>query len=235
MKTKLVVIKRSDPSIYEVDAGTDPLDADTDGDGLDDGEEVDLGTDPLDPDSDGDGAPDGWEAERGSDPLVDDSDGDGITDGEEMRLGTDPASADTDGDGIADWDEAAFVRVVGTNAWVVTETTRAVFLAPSGGDVDEGVETVALSQNLALRGMTYDRVSVDVNGKVHLIPTNGAPVAVGSGVNLGPSSMECGGRDLVIAPYWDDLELRELVGSRVRIGETASNGCVVVRVSHRTL
>ncbi len=212
----------------EVDAGTDPLDADTDGDGLDDGEEVDLGTDPLDPDSDGDGAPDGWEAERGSNPLVVDTDGDGITDGEEMRLGTDPASADTDGDGIADWDEAAFVRVVGTNGWVVAETTSAVFPTPSGGDVGDGMETVALSQNIMLRGMAYDRVSVDVNGKVHLIPTNGTPVATGAGVNLAPGDMAFGGDDLLIAPYWDDLALRGLIGSYVQIGETASNGCVVV-------
>ena len=39
---------------------TDPLLADTDGDGLTDGEEVQNGTDPLNPDVDGDGMPDGW-------------------------------------------------------------------------------------------------------------------------------------------------------------------------------
>ncbi len=39
---------------------TDPHDADTDGDGIPDGDEVRDGTDPLNPDSDGDGMPDGW-------------------------------------------------------------------------------------------------------------------------------------------------------------------------------
>ena len=41
--------------------GTDPLNEDTDGDGIADGDEVKLGTDPLVPDSDGDGVPDGEE------------------------------------------------------------------------------------------------------------------------------------------------------------------------------
>jgi hypothetical protein len=39
--------------------GTDPLDADSDDDGLNDGAEGALGADPLDPDSDGDGVCDG--------------------------------------------------------------------------------------------------------------------------------------------------------------------------------
>ncbi len=39
---------------------TDPHDADTDGDGIPDGDEVRDGTDPLNPDSDDNGMPDGW-------------------------------------------------------------------------------------------------------------------------------------------------------------------------------
>jgi MYXO-CTERM domain-containing protein len=52
-----------------VSAGTDPLNPDTDGDGLNDGDEVDRGTDPLDPDSDDGGVPDGAEVNAGTDPL----------------------------------------------------------------------------------------------------------------------------------------------------------------------
>ena len=40
---------------FVVGTGTDPDEADTDGDGLTDGEEIALGTDPLNPDTDGDG------------------------------------------------------------------------------------------------------------------------------------------------------------------------------------
>ena len=87
----------------EVDeTGTDPLLADTDGDGLDDGEEVDLGTDPLDPDTDGDGLADGDEAGEGTDPLDPDSDDDGLDDGAEVEVGADPLDPDTDGDGVLD-------------------------------------------------------------------------------------------------------------------------------------
>jgi len=53
----------------ETGRGTDPLDSDSDDDGLSDGEEVALGTDPLDADSDDDGLSDGDEVALGTDPL----------------------------------------------------------------------------------------------------------------------------------------------------------------------
>lgn len=115
--------------------GTDPNDADTDGDGLPDGWEVDneldplsdvdddgadsdpdedglsnleeyiLGTDPNDSDSDDDGLPDGEEVTNGTDPTDPDTDDDGLPDGEEVEIGTDPTNPDSDGDGIPDGEE----------------------------------------------------------------------------------------------------------------------------------
>ena len=80
----------------EAAIGTDPNDADTDNDGIDDGDEVAQGdptlfddgvdTDPLDADTDDDGLSDGDEV-SGSGPLA---------------TATDPLSADTDDDGLAD-------------------------------------------------------------------------------------------------------------------------------------
>ncbi|MFM2161473.1 MAG: hypothetical protein RLZZ383_985, partial [Pseudomonadota bacterium] len=94
------------PDIEEALLGTDPLNPDTDGDGLTDGFEVnETGSDPLNPDTDGGGIPDGVEFEAGNDPLDaadDDSDGDGLTDAQEALLGTDPLNPDTDGDGLTD-------------------------------------------------------------------------------------------------------------------------------------
>ncbi len=72
--------------------GTSPVNPDTDGDGLTDGDEVNVYlTDPLDPDSDGDGLPDGDEVQtHGTNPLLADSDGDGYDDATEIAHGTDP-------------------------------------------------------------------------------------------------------------------------------------------------
>jgi hypothetical protein len=83
---------------------------DEDGDGLDSPDERRLGIDPLDPDTDDDGLLDGWEVAHGLDALsstgLDSGDGDPDADGLpnqlEASLGTDPRAADTDGDGLAD-------------------------------------------------------------------------------------------------------------------------------------
>jgi len=103
-----------------------PLKADTDGDGLNDGDEVNTyNTDPLEKDTDGDGVDDGDEVEAGTDPLKAeeaapanateanvtenaseiDSDGDGLTDAQEAVLGTNPNQVDTDGDGLNDGED----------------------------------------------------------------------------------------------------------------------------------
>ncbi len=88
--------------------GTDPNTADTDGDGLSDGEEVHTyKTDPTKADSDGDGLTDKEEIfTYKTNPLNKDSDGDGLSDGDEiMKYGSDPLKADTDGDGLSDGEE----------------------------------------------------------------------------------------------------------------------------------
>ncbi|MFW5966624.1 MAG: hypothetical protein ACOCV2_03850 [Persicimonas sp.] len=95
----------------ECELGTHPYEADTDDDGLDDGEEdanqnceVDPGeTDPNEADTDVDGLDDGEELEEGTDPLSSDSDDDGVKDGAEVDSGCmDPLDEDTDGDGLLD-------------------------------------------------------------------------------------------------------------------------------------
>lgn len=93
------------PDGQEIAIGTDPFDPDTDDDGLTDGDEVKVYmTDPLNADTDGDGLSDGDEViVYGTDPLNADTDGDGLSDGDEVNVyGTDPLSADTDGDGLDD-------------------------------------------------------------------------------------------------------------------------------------
>ncbi len=84
---------------------TDPLNPDTDGDGLNDGDEVrNYRTHPLKRDTDGDGLTDGDEVRsRQTDPLRPDTDGDDLSDGDEvLRYRTNPLVADTDNGGVAD-------------------------------------------------------------------------------------------------------------------------------------
>jgi len=100
---------------YEVtQVGSDPRKVDTDGDGLTDFEEaIKYGTRPDLVDTDGDGLSDAEEVQRYStDPLNPDTDGDGLDDGQEIMLGTNPNRVDTDGDGLRDGDE---FHIHGTN------------------------------------------------------------------------------------------------------------------------
>ena len=99
----------------ELEYGTDPLNPDTDDDGLLDGAEVhDHGTDPLRPDTDEDGMLDGVEVEVGADPLDPDTDDDGILDGP---------------DGLGDDDEDGIINV----------------LDPREAEVDEPLEEPVVS------------------------------------------------------------------------------------------
>lgn len=120
LQTRRVVLRHShhepvaQPGIrlvYHFGTGTDPLSADTDGDGLSDAEELALGTDAARWDTDGDRFSDGEEVRAGIDPLVlnaggetpqADPDGDGLANALEALLGTDWFDADTDGDGASD-------------------------------------------------------------------------------------------------------------------------------------
>ena len=75
---------------------------DSDSDGLSNVLEMELGTDPTNADTNGDGIPDGVAANSGADATNPDVDGDGLTNAKEREIGTDPFQADTDGDGVPD-------------------------------------------------------------------------------------------------------------------------------------
>ncbi|MEM7386125.1 MAG: hypothetical protein AAF514_14385, partial [Verrucomicrobiota bacterium] len=101
------------PNIEEFERKTDPQNQDSDGDGVNDGEETNTGmwegperrgTDPLNPDSDGDGLSDLVETntgefadatDTGTDPNQQDSDGDSFRDNREIFFGTDPTADDS--------------------------------------------------------------------------------------------------------------------------------------------
>lgn len=85
-KSNLIGLQSKLDKIYQTDK---------DFDGLTDEEEKKLGTDPLNPDTDGDGLLDGSEVKKfKTNPLNPDTDGDGMKDGEEVLRGRDPLKKD---------------------------------------------------------------------------------------------------------------------------------------------
>ncbi len=96
------------PNTEEESLGSNPYDADTDGEGLSDYEEIRVfHSNPLLKDSDRDGLNDYVEAVKyRTSPLEPDTDGDGVTDAEEIQTHkSDALAADTDGDGLNDAEE----------------------------------------------------------------------------------------------------------------------------------
>ncbi|MCP4089837.1 MAG: CRTAC1 family protein, partial [Gammaproteobacteria bacterium] len=98
--------------VLETLLGTNANNSDSDGGGINDGDELINGTDPLNGaddnsgnlDTDGDGLTDAQEALLGTDPNKDDSDDDWLKDGLEVNTyGTDPLHKNTDRDGINDF------------------------------------------------------------------------------------------------------------------------------------
>lgn len=90
---------------YTNENKTNPMDPDTDSDGLNDDEEIRIGTRPDNHDTDGDQISDGEEIILGTDPTRPDTDGDNLSDSKEIELGTDPLLMDTNMDGINDYED----------------------------------------------------------------------------------------------------------------------------------
>jgi outer membrane protein OmpA-like peptidoglycan-associated protein len=173
----------------EEELGTDPLNSDTDGDGLNDGEEVmKYNSDPLKTDSNGDGLSDGekvkiydldpnsWDYDsdglsdydeikvHSTDPKNPDTDGEGLDDGTEVnKHKTDPNKSDTDVDGLSDYDE------------IVKYNTDPLKKDTDGGTIEDGVEVkrgtnpldpsddvVKMSVPIVLDGITFATGSAEI-------------------------------------------------------------------------
>ena len=120
----------------------DPTKADTDGNGINDGEE----------DTDGDGIKNIDEIVLSTDPSQADTDFDGLKDGEEVSIhNTDPTNVDTDGDGASDGKEIE----IGTDPLVAQQSFAVTISAENNND------TVTPSVALSLSGSQIETLFIE--------------------------------------------------------------------------
>ena len=159
---------------------TNPLNTDSDDDGIDDAEEdldsdgltniseLQRGLDLSNPDSDRDGLSDYEEIFiYDTNPLDEDTDGEGLTDGDDVFLGFDPLLQDTDLNGILDCDEK------------IDQIVENDFSAEDG----RGITNVSVSMNVSgnidkevsiANIYDFDELSANVSGLV------GVPIEINS-------------------------------------------------------
>ena len=150
----------------EPDIVCNVCDSDSDGDGLNDGEEIAIGTNPDDCDTDDDGRNDWHEVTGGgpipTDPFDPDTDDDGLLDSAEVfgSNPTNPVNADTDGDGLCDggagtpWMTSTDVRVVVNRLCKSCSTPG---LDPCGTSTDRWGSLSGIGDHPNLRGFGEDQ------------------------------------------------------------------------------
>jgi hypothetical protein len=145
---------------------TDPNNPDTDGDGLDDGEEEAFRADPTRKDTDNDGLSDRLEAHvYNTKAFAVDTDGDAggdprFFDGAEAERGLSPLLADTDGDGYDDRFDEYELRGAGPLIADIPEVALEVVGAPDIGIAwtweRSATDSISLGEALE-RGLTYEQ------------------------------------------------------------------------------
>lgn len=216
---------------YHFGTGANPLMTDTDGDGLEDGEEVVIGTVPAAADTDNDGLSDYWEYQHGLDPLSPsggngtdgDPDGDHLTNARELAYGTNPSSPDTDSDGLSDCDETGCIFVTNAVPWMTFDECK---------DLTTDISTNSrrcvnwsFPVTLGIQGEIVTNMTIAANGIMYLNRAGyGGPNWVSSGSYF-QSAID--GNAFVVAPYLDYLYIRnDIVGKEtsIKVGTATHEG-----------
>ena len=206
---------------------TDPLNADTDNDGLPDGVETTIGTDPLTIDTDADGMPDGWEVDNELNPTendsMEDADLDGVINIDEFHAGTSPGEPDTDHDGINDRDELGWWEYC--EALPVFDVSGGTNLLRSTQSYDGETFKVQLPFTVHCGGYIHTNITVCVDGVVGLMSDRYADDWFS--VSYGNSDLATYGissRHTAVAAYWDDLYIADNGSGRITVADVDTNG-----------
>ncbi|MBU2115769.1 MAG: IPT/TIG domain-containing protein [Gammaproteobacteria bacterium] len=176
------------PNLLEHQLGLDPTRRDSDGNGVDDGDEdydndglsnlleLELGTDARNPDSDDDGLADGLEYQLGTNPLAKDSDDDGIPDAVEVHFGSDPTRADS-----------RAVDPAAVTAITVTPKERVYNLNQDSGDVHLTVKARVLvagrSYEIDVSDVGYYALQLSSSDEAVALPGFDGFTPVGAGIS----------------------------------------------------
>ncbi len=208
---------------------TDPLVADTDGDGLNDGYEVSIGTAPTTKDTDGDGLPDDWEVVANLDPLcvagddgaLGDPDGDGLENRLEFERGTNPCMMDSDNDGLSDDAEVVALSWRNTLPWL--ETTEITNLTEAVVNSYRGIVDFKLPSPVLVQGKSVDSITIDRRGILYLNPSGYQnPMYVHSVYDLETTVVDA--NCFTIVPYFASLFLSDEPWPSVISVRTAEHG-----------
>lgn len=216
---------------YHFGTGSNPLMTDTDGDGLEDGEEVVIGTAPAAVDTDNDGLSDYWEYQHGLDPLSPsgdngsdgDPDGDHLTNARELAYGTNPSSPDTDSDGLPDCDETGCIFVTNAVPWMTFDESEDITAALSSAN--RRCVNWPAPVAMAMQGETVTNVTVSANGLLFF--NRAGYVNQGDSTSGESFRYEVDDDALVIAPYLEYTYFRtDIPGyeTAVKVGTSTYNG-----------
>ena len=171
--------------VYTEDAANDDFDYD----GLLNQQELTLGLDPLEADTDADGLPDGWEVAHSLDAKSDvgvngaqgDLDGDGLLNLYEWNFATDPNDADTDDDTLSDYAE---LTLYSTNPSLADSDDDGLddaaeiliyFTNPTSGDTDDDTLSDGAEVHVSLTNplsKDTDGDGLDDNVEINTYQTN---------------------------------------------------------------
>ena len=221
---------------------TNPLKADTDGDGLDDAEEIGLGTDPAHPDTDRDGLPDGWETGNRLDPLS--AVGDDGRDGDPDRDGLPNLGEYLHGADPQDPDTDGDTLLDGEEVGGIIVTNVLPWLAFDAGTATDLADAFPEpSGSLARWTLPAPLVVQGVTVTNAVLDVNGAIYFVRAGGvgpewSRGPSDLSddvVQGDALLVAPYWGYLSIEPELSTRVRAGTATHDGVGYLLIEYGNL